>query len=82
MPRTTYDGIKYALANRKEYNHGSSHAERSTTEYKVYSYKTLILTFNLIEQKVTLFNDDYYSRTTSILQNMLRVAFGIERDNL
>jgi hypothetical protein len=73
-----YSQVKSCLARRQRYKHGSSHAERTDTEYKVYSYKTLILTYNLLSGSVSYFNDTYYSRTTSRLQNMLRVAFDIE----
>lgn len=83
MVKTTknYGEVKSALVNRREYKHGSSHAERTNDEYKVYSYSTLMLTYNLLKGVVTYFNDDHYSNTTSRLQNMLRVAFNIEKGN-
>ena len=77
MANINYAGVKRALANRQEYRHGSSYAERTNDEYRVYSFKTLILVYNLLEQKAVSFDDSYFSRTTSRLQNMLRVAFNI-----
>lgn len=79
MRANNYGDVRRALANRQEYKHGSSYAERTNDEYRVYSYKTLILVYSLLKQELVSFNDSYYSHTTSRLQNMLRVAFNISR---
>lgn len=79
MANIDYGGVKRALANRQEYKHGSSYAERTNDEYRVYSYNTLILVYSLLQQNVVSFDDSHYSNTTSRLQNMLRVAFNISR---
>ena len=44
------------------------------SEYIVYSYQTIILRLNSAGE-VEYFDDGYYSKTTSRLQNKLRQAF-------
>ena len=44
------------------------------SEYIVYSYQTIILRLNSAGE-VEYFDDGYYSRTTSKLQNRIRKAF-------
>lgn len=73
-----YRELQRCLDSRREYKHGSSHAIRTNTEYQVYSYSTLMLTYNCVQGTVTFFNAEYYSRTTSRLQNMIRQAFDVE----
>lgn len=45
--------------------------------YEVYSYQTCILSFDPKNNKVLMFDSDFYSRTTSRLQNILRSVFEI-----
>ena len=77
MSQVNYKTIPGLLMSRREYTHGSSHAKRSDTEYHVYSYSTLMLTYNLLSRKVTYYNSEYYSRTTSRLQGILSMIFYI-----
>ena len=40
--------------------------------YMVFSYDTLICKYSLDTEALMYFNDNYYSRTTSTLQNIIR----------
>ena len=63
------------LANKKPFHASNIFAcltEKS--EYIVYSYQTIILHLNSAGE-VEYFDDGYYSRTTSRLQNKIREAF-------
>ena len=77
MANVNYRQLRSCLENRREYVHGSSHAKRNDTEYQVWSYSTLMLTYNCVQGRVTYFNDSHYSPTTSRLQNMIRTAFDV-----
>ena len=46
------------------------------SEYIVYSYQTVILRLNSAGE-VEYFDDGYYSRTTSKLQNKIKQAFNL-----
>ena len=46
------------------------------SEYIVYSYQTIILRLNSAGE-VEYFDDGYYSRTTSKLQNKIKQAFNL-----
>ena len=46
------------------------------SEYLVYSYQTIILRLNS-SGEVEYFDDGYYSRTTSRLQNKIKQAFSL-----
>ena len=46
------------------------------SEYIVYSYQTIILRLNSAGE-VEYFDDKYYSRTTSKLQNKIKQAFNL-----
>ena len=46
------------------------------SEYIVYSYQTIILRLNSAGE-VEYFDDGYYSRTTSKLQNKIKNAFNL-----
>ena len=63
------------LANKKPFQASNIFAcltEKS--EYIVYSYQTIILRLNSAGE-VEYFDDGYYSKTTSRLQNKIRQAF-------
>lgn len=75
----------------KIYHCNGCHSYRITAKhegnlYNVYSYKTLIFSLQVgknekgqYDNKIVFFNDWFYSRTTSKLQQYLRVAFRIPR---
>ena len=68
------DITKY-LTNKKPFQASNIFAcltEKS--EYIVYSYSTIILRLNSAGE-VEYFNNGYYSKTTSRLQNKIRQAF-------
>lgn len=63
------------LANKKPFQASNIFAcltEKS--DYIVYSYQTIILRLNSAGE-VEYFDDGYYSKTTSRLQNKIRQAF-------
>lgn len=60
------------IENKKPYIYNSSVAVIKDNEYIIYSYETLMCVYNLTDNKVTYFNDEYYSRTTSHLQNIIK----------
>ena len=63
---------KEMIYNKKPYVYSSSLAVIKDNEYIIYSYTTLMCVYNLVENKVTYFNNEYYSRTTSHLQNIIK----------
>ena len=64
--------LREMIENKKPYIYNSSVAVIKDNEYIVYSYETLMCVYNLTDNKVTYFNDKYYSRTTSHLQNIIK----------
>ena len=64
--------LREMINNKKPYIYNSSVAVIKDNEYIVYSYETLMCVYNLSDNKVTYFNDKYYSRTTSHLQNIIK----------
>jgi hypothetical protein len=76
MQRATYREIPNRLYYRDPFVGNSCHAVRTPDEnYYVWSYGTLILDYSLRESRVLMFNNRYYSVTTSRLQTMIRAAF-------
>ena len=69
----TYKTIPSLINNNEPYAHGSSHAERYGSMYRVYSYNTLIYEEDMISGEYS-FNERKYSMTTSRLQNIIRKA--------
>lgn len=70
------DVAKY-LANKKPFQASNIFACLSEkSEYIVYSYQTIILRLNSAGE-VEYFDNGYYSRTTSCLQNKIRKAFNL-----
>ena len=64
--------LRGMIENKKPYIYNSSVAVIKDNEYIIYSYTTLMCVYNLTDNKVTYFNDEYYSRTTSHLQNIIK----------
>lgn len=64
--------LREMIENKKPYIYNSSAAVIKDNEYIIYSYTTLMCVYNLVENKVTYFNSEYYSRTTSYLQNIIK----------
>ena len=64
--------LREMIENKKPYIYNSSVAVIKDNEYIVYSYETLMCVYNLTDNKVTYFNSQYYSRTTSHLQNIIK----------
>ena len=64
--------LREMIENKKPYVYNSSLAVIKDDEYIIYSYTTLMCVYNLTDNKVTYFNNEYYSRTTSHLQNIIK----------
>ena len=64
--------LREMIENKNPYIYNSSVAVIKDNEYIVYSYETLMCVYNLTDNKVTYFNSEYYSRTTSHLQNIIK----------
>ena len=64
--------LREMIENKKPYIYNSSVAVIKDNEYIVYSYETLMCVYNLTDNNITYFNDKYYSRTTSHLQNIIK----------
>jgi hypothetical protein len=60
------------ISAKKVFTGNSAHAIYEEGEYKIYSYSTLIYS-----DKSGYFDNAYYSKTTSKLQNMIINIFGI-----
>lgn len=81
MKKATYREIPALLEQRKAFT-GNSVAASSITlsdgskSYTVWSYDTVI--YKEVKGDCIYFNGDYYSRTTSKLQNILRQVFSNE----
>lgn len=70
------DVAKY-LANKKPFQSSNIFACLTEKgEYIVYSYQTIILRLNSAGE-VEYFDNGYYSRTTSRLQNKIKQAFNL-----
>ena len=65
------------LTNKKPFQTSNIFAcMTEKSEYLVYSYQTIILRLNSAGE-VEYFDDGYYSRTTSKLQNRIKQAFNL-----
>ena len=64
--------LREMIENKKPYVYSSSLAVIKDNEYIIYSYTTLMCVYNIVDNKVTYFNREYYSRTTSHLQNIIK----------
>lgn len=80
MKKATYREIPALLKSRQPFQGSSVTALKGTmpdgsSRYIVYSYKTIM--YEEEAGKCVYFNSDFYSRTTSKLQNILRSVFEI-----
>lgn len=89
----TYSEMKNLLSKQQDFKGNSVTAiteevtrnGKTWCEYKVYSYSTLIFKFVYGDdedfggyvEKVKVFNNSYFSPTTSKLQNLLIDAYGL-----
>ena len=64
--------LREMIENKKPYVYSSSLAVIKGDEYIIYSYTTLMCVYDMEQKKVTYFNSEYYSRTTSHLQNIIK----------
>lgn len=72
-----YKEVKDLIIAREPFKHGHSmKAVRTSEAYEIFSYSTLIATFNF-ETCAWWINENKYSVTTSKQQNLIRVAAGI-----
>jgi hypothetical protein len=69
---TKYKDMENLLKNRKPFTGNSVTATKTEAEYKVFSYNTLIYAEGFGK---VYFDDSYYSKTTSKLQNIIRRVF-------
>ena len=72
------DQIDSVAVNYDEFNASSALGQIDDGVYSVYSYGTKILSIDLDSGKVTYWDGDRYSQTTSKVQNALRRAFELE----
>ena len=70
--------IEGTAVNYDEFNANSARGQIDDGVYSVYSYGTKILSIDLDSGKVTYWDGDKYSQTTSKVQNALRRAFELE----
>lgn len=74
--KATYKSMPNLLAQLESFTHGSHHAIWHGTTYAVYSYRTLIATFDR-KTRVIYLDPTKYSMTTSRLQNIIRKSWGL-----
>ena len=76
--RIKMSDIDRTAGNYDEFNANSARGQIDDGVYSVYSYGTKILSIDLDSGKVTYWDGDRYSQTTSKVQNALRRAFEVE----
>lgn len=85
MSKTTYDEIPMKIEMREPFEGSSASAERTDNLYRVYSYDTLIATYEVIKEDVGLelvyFDYTQYSSTTTRLQNIIIDVEGLYNGN-
>lgn len=64
--------LKEMISKHNPYMYNSSVAVIKGNEYIIYSYTTLMCVYDMEQNKVTYYNSEYYSRTTSYLQNIIK----------
>lgn len=64
--------IKEMISKHNPYMYNSSVAVIKGNEYIIYSYTTLMCVYDMEQKKVIYYNSEYYSRTTSHLQNIIK----------
>jgi hypothetical protein len=73
---TPYRAMQSKLEQLRDFRGSSATAVFTGTRYIIKSYETVILDLNTKTGEL-LFNNCYYSRTTSKIQNMIKVAFNL-----
>lgn len=63
-----YESLKY----KSPFRGYSISAFREGDTYKVYSYNTLIFSYDLLHSEIIMFDTEKYSRTTSKYQNIIK----------
>lgn len=73
---TPYRHIERKLEQLRDFTGNSASGMFTGTHYIIKSYETVILDLNTKTGEL-LFNNCYYSRTTSKIQNMIKAAFNL-----
>ena len=73
---TPYSAMQSKLEQLRDFTGNSASGMFTGTRYIIKSYETVILDLNTKTGEL-LFNNCYYSRTTSKIQNMIKVAFNL-----
>lgn len=75
MSYTSYRQMEDAIRERREFTGNSAYATLQAGVYCVYSYQTLIASYDVASSEV-FYNPRKYSNTTSRLQNIIKRAWG------
>jgi hypothetical protein len=87
MANINYKELEGRLSRQEIYTHGSSYANYNGNYYEVYSYHTLILEYDTINNGITYYNDSKLfkidgamrrSPTTSRLQNIIKRHYDVD----
>lgn len=70
--KITRSELRKFIARRAPFICSSSVAVIVDGVYMVFSYDTLIAKYSLDTESLMYFNNNYYSKTTSVLQNIIR----------
>ena len=70
--KVNYNVMRDRINNLQEFKGNSARGVIEDGKYNVYSYSTLIYSYNLNDKKVEYFDNTSYSSTTSKLQNILK----------
>lgn len=75
MSYTSYNSMESAIARRVPFEGNSAYATLQSGVYCVYSYQTLIASYDVASGEI-FYNPRKYSNTTSRLQNIIKRAWG------
>ena len=64
--------LREMISKHNQYMYNSSVAVIEGNKYIIYSYATLMCVYNMEQNEVIYYNIEYYSRTTSYLQNIIK----------
>lgn len=73
---TPYRSMRAALMNLRNFRGSSVSAVLNNNIYTVKSYQTVMLSLDT-QTGTVLFNNRYYSHTTSKIQNLIKAAFNL-----
>lgn len=79
---TTYNEMQSNLDNCQTFKGNSVTAKTEDGLYNVYSYVTLIFSFDIGKQEVVKFDNSFYSSTTSKIQNLIIKAYKLNEGKL